>query len=211
MTLSFSDFPCSQDQYNVLFYTKNYLMYGESPRSFKPAVKWDLTELALECTELASSERTKSAANSFFWLLSSTRFEQLISGLVDQNLSIAVSVLVHTTSMLHGLGYEEYLQQYSFSDVSRVRSFAGSQVLLGLEAALSNRNLARMSLDQLKAIFLVIFATTTIDNNSLPTPRSPYVRNFSMIENENIANVGQRLQRCLIEFLTGLQKPRNSF
>ena len=49
----------------------------------------------------------------------------------------------------------DYLNYSSF-DLWKIRSFAGSQVLLGLENALKNSQLAKASADVLKALFLVL-------------------------------------------------------
>lgn len=76
-------------------------------------------------------------------------------------MSIALRVLVEVSSVLHNWGCNASYAGYSAKDLWSIRSFAGSQVLQGLEAALSNSMLAKASQGELKALFLVAFGVTT--------------------------------------------------
>lgn len=92
-------------------------------------------------------------------MFSTLKAELLLSSFVDGNLSKALRVLVETSSILRNWGINTSYSHYSSSDLWSIRSFAGSQVLQGLEYALKNTRLAKASADVLKALFLVLLAT----------------------------------------------------
>lgn len=101
----------------------------------------------------------KPGSHSRVWILSSLKAENLLSTFVDGNLSKALRVLVETSSILHNWGMDTSYSQYSSSDLWRIRSFAGSQVLHGLERAMNLQRLANASADVLSALFLVLLGT----------------------------------------------------
>jgi len=116
---------------------------------------------------------------------------------VDNNLIIAVRVLVDTASILHNYDHGVCHRNCSSADVWRIRSFAGSQVFLCLEAVSSNKRLAGASLDELKALFLVMLATTIAVGYSQPVPRSDSVSDFSMDKEITATNVSKRFRHRL--------------
>ncbi len=92
-------------------------------------------------------------------MLSSINADLLLSKFVDGNLSEALRVLIETSSILRNWGMDTSYSHYSSSELWSIRSFAGSQVLHGLERALNLQRLALVSADVLKALFLVILGT----------------------------------------------------
>lgn len=101
----------------------------------------------------------KPGSNSRVWMLSSLKAECLLSTFLDGNLCKALRVLVETSSILHNWGMDTSYSRYSSTDLWSIRSFAGSQVLRGLERALNLQRLANASADVLKALFLVLLGT----------------------------------------------------
>lgn len=162
------DFPCGQAQHNVIFDMANHIIAEDQQCFYKPAANWDLTRLALFSAEWICNEGAKPAPDSRFWLYSSTHFEKLTSGLVDREIRVAAIVLVNTSAALYDWGHEDSFQDCSSSDLWRIRSIAGTQVLLGLEKALSDKTLAKASRDELKALILVLLGTTVAVGYLLP-------------------------------------------
>lgn len=109
-------------------------------------------------------------------MFSSLDAERLLSKYVDANLSKAVRILVETSSILRNWGMNTNYLHYSSSDLWNIRSFAGSQVLKGLESALNVKRLAESSADVLKALFLVTHGTVIAVGYSASLSQSDEVR-----------------------------------
>lgn len=154
-----SDFPCSQEQYNAILQVNNNILFDDVKHTFDSEVKWDLESIVFNCADWILHERVNPEMNSRVWIFSSLKAELLLSAFVHNNLSKALRVLVKTSSILHNWGMHAECSHYSSSDLWRIRSFAGSQVLRGLKTALKNTSLAKASIDVLKALFLVLLGT----------------------------------------------------
>lgn len=154
-----SDFPCSQEQYNAILQVTNNILFDDAKHTFDSEVNWDLESIVSNCAEWILHERVDPGMNSCLWIFSSLKVEFLLSTFVHNNLSKALRVLVKTSSILHNWGMDAECSHYSTSDLWRIRSFAGSQVVRGLKTALKNTSLAKASIDVLKALFLVLLGT----------------------------------------------------
>ena len=139
--------------------TNDSILFGDVKCSFRPEVQWDLGYITADCAEWVRQERLKPESNSRAWLFSSHKTEILLSTFVGFSLSKALRVLVETSSILYNWGLDTSYSQYSPSDLWRIRSFAGSQVVHDLGNALKNARLANASQDELKALFLVLLGT----------------------------------------------------
>ena len=153
-------------------------MLGTDKRTFDLEFHWDLGSIASDCAEWVLDERVKPGSNSRVWILSSIDAETLLSEFVDGNLSKAVRVLVETSSILYNWGMDTSYSHYSSSELWSLRSFAGSQVLHGLERALNVQRLAVVSADVLKALFLVILGTIIAVGYSTSVSNSDEVKHF---------------------------------
>lgn len=154
-----SDFPCSYEEINKILEGNSNILIGDLRHTFDVEIRWDLENVVLDCADWISAENLKPESNSRVWIFSSLKAEILLSTFLGGNLSKAVRVLVETSSILHNWGINASYLRYSSSDLWRIRSFAGSQVLHGLEHALKNANLAKASVDVLKALFLALLGT----------------------------------------------------
>ena len=147
------DFPCSQYHYDAILRDCN--------RSVEPVARWGLSAISSNCTDWITSSHLPANVDNFAWIFSSLNSERLLSGWVSPDLSMALRVLIETSSVLHNWGCNASYAGYSATDLLSIHSFAGSQVLRGLDAALSIHTLAKASQGGLKALFLVLFGTTT--------------------------------------------------
>ena len=86
-------------------------------------------------------------------------FESMMSKFVDRSLSRNVRLLVELTSILYSHGSRGTYAACDSTSLWNLCSFVGARVLQGLESALGNASLAAASLEKLKALFLVQFAT----------------------------------------------------
>ena len=186
MALTSQGFPCGQAQCNVIFDLANQIIAEDQQCFYEPAANWDLTKLALFCADWICNEGAKPALNSRSWLYSSTHFEKLTSGLLNKNLRDATIVLVNTSAILYDWGHECPSQDCSTSDLWRIRSIAGTRVLLGLEIALSDKSLAKASRDELQALILVLLGTTVAAGLLSPEVKVQTVRHPSMANVESL-------------------------
>lgn len=157
--LTSQDFPCTQDKYNAIISTSDFILVGDAERTFKPGFLWDLGAVSSDCAKWICEEHVSPASTSRVCMLSSLKAADLLSKFVDPGLSKALRVVVETSSILHNWGDDATFSRYSSSDLWSIRSFAGSQALRNLEAVLMNNRLAKSSKDVLKAVFLVLLGT----------------------------------------------------
>lgn len=173
-----SDFPCNQEQYDNILRANRSILAPNANRRFDPDIHWDLGTFAADCAEWILDESVEPGSNSRVWMFSSLDAERLLSTFVDDNLSKALRVLVRTSSILHNWGMNTSCSHYSSSDLWSIRSFAGSQVLHGLERALNLQRLAKSPADVLKALFLVILGTVIAVGYSASVSHSDEARSF---------------------------------
>ena len=153
------DFPCSYDQYERIINLNDDILIGNATHNFPLEIRWDLESVVSDCVEWVLEERLRPESNSRVWMFSSFKAETLLSTFVGGNLSKALRILVETSSILHNWGMDADYLRYSPSDLWKIRSFAGSQMIHGLELALKNARLAKASVDNLKALFLALLGT----------------------------------------------------
>lgn len=172
-----ADFPCSREQYEEILRTNDNILIGNLKQHCNSEAQWDLGSIALDCADWVLDERLKPGLKSRVWLFSSLEAQYLLSTVVGGDLSRAFRVLVEISSIIHNWGMFTSYSQYSSSDLWRIRSFAGSQVVQGLEQALKFNRLAKASADVLKALFLVLLGTiiavgysTSVSNSDEVSP-----------------------------------------
>ena len=151
------DFPCNQETYIAILNSTQYNVTGHVYRSYNLDVTWDIQSLALDVSDWLRPKSSTGSTHSCVWLFSSPQSEQVLSQYLKRNLTLALRVLVETTSAIYNLGGDAAYQDCSNTDLWSIRSFAGSQLLTGLESALNDRRLAGASLHELKALFLILF------------------------------------------------------
>ncbi len=92
-------------------------------------------------------------------VLSTHRFERLISSSIGLELCQWFRILVQTSSVSHDSDSRGFLARYWLWELWETRSFSGSKVLQHLESSLSKTSIAKAPLERLKAFFLVLFGT----------------------------------------------------
>lgn len=151
---------------------------GNLKQNCNSETQWDLGSIALDCADWVLDERMKPGSKSRVWLFSSSEAEYLLSTIVGGELSRAFRILVEISSIIHNWGIFTSYSQYSSSDLWKIRSFAGSQVVQGLEQSLKFNRLAKASVDVLKALFLVLLGTIIAVGYSTSVSYSDEVSHF---------------------------------
>lgn len=121
-----------------------------------------------------SNQNSEPASTSRVGILSSSKLEHLLDNLVDKGLRRAFKLLIESSSVLynHDGDTDFYWKSYSLADLANIRSIAGTLVLQHLERALKNLALAKYSLRELKALFLIVFGTIIAVGYSKPVTQA---------------------------------------
>ena len=122
-------------------------------------VYWDIDAISLDFAQWMSTQHLTPVSTSRVRILSSFTLPRLISSLVPGNLGQNVRLFVETSLALNDGCLQVYYAGHHPTDLWRIGSFIGNKVLEDLEKALSNTVLAKVSLMELKALFVVLFGT----------------------------------------------------
>lgn len=122
-------------------------------------IKWDVGSISAEFVLWMTDDDALPGSTSLVGILSFSAFESMISKFVDRSLSRNVRLLVELTSILYSHGSQGSYAACDATSLWNLCSLVGTRVLQGLESALGNASLAAASLEKLKALFLVQFAT----------------------------------------------------
>ena len=148
----------------------NSIELGDVQLAFESEVWWDLDALTFDSACWMSHQNSEPASTSRVGILSSSKIEHLLENLVDRGLRRAFKLLTESSSVLynHDGDTDVYWKSYSLTDLANVRSIAGTLVVQHLERALKNLALAKYSLRELKALFLIVFGTIIAVGYSKP-------------------------------------------
>ena len=117
-----------------------------------------------------SDKHALPASTSRVGILSSAKFTELIRTIADEDLTRTFRLLVESSSVLYNYNGQPdfFWKDYDMDDLESIRSFAGTSVLRHLERVLSNITLAKTSLKEMKALFLILFGTIIAIGYSQP-------------------------------------------
>lgn len=121
-----------------------------------------------------SNQNSEPASTNRVGILSSSKLEHLLDNLVDKSLRRAFKLLIESSAVLYNHDGDTgfYWKSYSVADLANIRSIAGTLVLRHLERALKNLALAKYSLRELKALFLIVFGTIIAVRYSKPVTQA---------------------------------------
>ena len=154
------DSPCSEDLYNTIMErSSHYLITNNVQLGFHSEFDWNLDTITRDFAQWMSNQRLTPTSISRVGILSSFNLTRLLSTLVPGNMSQDLRLFVETSSALYNRGFQQEYAGYNPIDLWRIRSFAGNEVLKGLQEVLNNNALSHASLFELKALFLVLFGT----------------------------------------------------
>ncbi len=119
---------------------------------------WGLAALAKDWATW-KCQRNRIPTVSKVGVMSSFRFQQLVNPSIGNQLGSYFGLLMHTSSVVYNPGPRESYCGYTWQDFHAIRSYAGSQVLIGLEPLFRPTNLAKATPEKMGAIFLLLFGT----------------------------------------------------
>jgi hypothetical protein len=125
---------------------------------FHDRVAWDLAALSRDWA-LGLSQNNSVPVMSKVGIMSSLRFQQLMSPLITNKLGSYFRLMMHTSSIIYSLGPQDSYCGIPPDDFYSLRSHAGTRVLVGLERLIRPTELANASPEKLRAIFLLLFGT----------------------------------------------------
>lgn len=140
---------------------RDSLRFGAEGMSsfFEDAMQWDVHTLCSELILWMSDNDAQPGSTSLVGILSSIAFELLIFPFVGRDLSMHLRLLVELTATLYSSGGQASYAGRQPSTLWSIHAYFGSKVVQSLDVALSTASLERSSLEQLKALFLVLLAT----------------------------------------------------
>ena len=144
--------------------------FGDVQLAFESEVQWDLDVMVSEFAGWMSQKHALPASTSRVGILSSGKLTQLVRPIADEDLIRTFRLLVESSSVLYNydgqpdISWNDYYQD----DLENIRSYAGTSVLRHLERILSNIALAKTSLKEMKALFLILFGTIIAVGYSRP-------------------------------------------
>lgn len=155
--------------------SSDYLITNNAQLGFHSEFDWNLDTITRDFAQWMSNQRLTPSSTSRVAILSSFNLTRLLSTLVPDNMSQNFRLFVETSSALYNQGFQLEHAGYNLMDLWRIRSFAGNEVLKGLQKVLNINVLARASLFELKALFLVLFGTILSVGYSWQLPPSGIV------------------------------------
>lgn len=122
-------------------------------------VHWDLEYISKNFAQWLGSPYVSPASFSRVGILCSFKLIHLLSDFLPEILIQHFRLLMETSSILYYNGNPCGYAEYSHIDLCLVRSFLGTKVLNGLEKALASTALAKATVHELQALFLMLFGT----------------------------------------------------
>jgi hypothetical protein len=157
--MSILDLPIKNGKIEGMLSKNNHLMLSLVYLEFDDQVEWDLAALS-KTLALLMSQNDRVPTMSKVGILSSLRFQQLLSPLISSKLGSYFRLMMHTSSIIYNLGPQDFYCGIPLADFYALRCQAGANVLMGLENLLRPAELANATPDKLQAIFLLLFGTT---------------------------------------------------
>jgi hypothetical protein len=136
----------------------NHLMLSTVFLEFDDQIKWNLTALSTDWA-LWMSQNDRVPTMSKVGIMSTLRFQQLLSPWIPTKLGSYFRLMMHTSSVLYNHGPQALLCGIPFNDFYALKSRAGTNVLLGLEDLLRPAELAKATPEKRRVIFLILFGT----------------------------------------------------
>lgn len=179
--LMFPDMICKKEAYSTIVARSTCLIAKDIQLEVESDIRWDLGLISQEFAQFLSDPRITFSSRSRVGILCSFRLIRLLSELVPDPLSQHFRLFLETSSVLYNSGDQCDYAGNGHRDVLLARSFVGTRVLKGLERALGSTALARASMNELKALFVMLFGTiiaVSYSEQSKPTKNvgiSPYL------------------------------------
>lgn len=156
--MSVLDTPIDISKIDTMLSKNNYIMLSSVILKFEDQVEWNLTALSKDWA-LCMSQYDRVPTMSKVGIMSSIRFQRILSPWIPTKLGSYFRLMMHTSSIVYNHGPQRRYCGISYDNFYALRSHAGTNVLIGLEDLLRPAELAKATLDKLKAIFLLLFGT----------------------------------------------------
>lgn len=136
----------------------NHLLLSSVILEFDDQVEWNLTALSKDWA-LWMSQNNRVPTMSKVGIMSSLRFQQILNPWISTKLGSYFRLMMHTSSIVYNHGPQDYYCGIPYDDFYALRSHAGTNILIGLEDLLRPAELAKATVEKLRAIFLILFGT----------------------------------------------------
>ena len=150
------DMPIDNRKIDIMLGKNNHLVLSSVFLEFDEKVDWDLTALSTDWA-LWLSQHNRVPVMSKVGIMSSLRFQQIVSPLISNKLASCFRLMMHTSSIIYSLGPQDSYCGIALDDFYTLRSHAGTHVLMGLERLIRPAELANASHDKLRVIFILLF------------------------------------------------------
>lgn len=159
------DQSCTQEQLNANFRNGHWIDLGDVQLAFDKEVFWNLDAISSESERWITQQGCVPATTSRVGIVSTRNLEHLLGDLAHKDLRRAFKLLTKSSSVdQQNVSWKGYCA----TDLGNIQSYAGTLVLQYLDKVLGKVALARASLRELKALFLIILGTITAVSYSKP-------------------------------------------
>ena len=145
----FGELPCERDS----------ILTENSQLAFRTRMQWDIDSISTSFVEWMNDRDPSLNPISRVGVLTSYKFQNIVSDLLNKDLSRNFRLLLETASILYSHDGETQLPNYSHIQLRHIQNAAGTRVLRLLQSALSKSVLVKFSLGTLKALFLILIGT----------------------------------------------------
>ena len=145
----FGQLPCERDS----------ILTENSQLAFKTRMQWNIDSISTSFVEWMNDGDVSLNSMSRVGLLTSYKFQAIVSDLLGEDLSRSFRLLLETSSIFYSHDGETQFLGYSHTQLRCIQNAAGTRVLRMLQSALSKSVLAQCHLGKLKALFLILIGT----------------------------------------------------
>lgn len=148
--------PCDEKTFTGILQASDQLITEDLDVTFESLCTWDLGQIAEDIAQWLSEPPSTAASATRIGILASSTFQQLVLPFLGESLSKYSRLLLEVSFILSSHGHQTAWAGCTFKMLLQVRSFAGTKVLQGLDAALRHF-FDNPSGDQGRALVLVLF------------------------------------------------------
>jgi hypothetical protein len=137
----------------------NTLVIHPISLEYEGHIVWDITELSRDWASwICRNDRNPNVSK--IGVMSSLRFQHMITPCISNPLAGYFRLLMYTSSIIYNHGPQPSYSRFALGDFFKVRSITGAKVLAGLDKLLRPAELARATVEKVRAVFLMLFGTT---------------------------------------------------
>ena len=164
------ELPYAEEEYIKMLQLSDYGLTQEIELAFEGLTIDDISAVAQDFAALLFDCPEETMLTNRLSLLGSSKFQQLVSPLIGDDLSQYARMLMAISIVFRkGSQVSQYLG-HSIEELQRLQSFAGTRALQELETALKNPFDKHLSSSKGQALFLTLFSIIAAVANYCPQP-----------------------------------------